>query len=312
MFGLCTFLQTYRMLHFAEAGERLPPPEQWTAGQRTKALLFGIRIPKPHDDRVPLDFGLACRAATVKSRDGLALAVWLLPAPDPRGTVLLFHGYTSCKANLLPEAVVLHDLGWSVVLADFRGSGDSQGRTTTLGWRESWDVAAVAAWADGEHLPGPRVFYGVSMGAAAILKAVGREGLAADALVLECPYDRLITTVRHRFEMVRVPAFPSAELMAFWGWLQTGCRAFALNPAEYAGNVRVPVLLLHGGRDPRVYVQDARAVADHLKGPVSFHVFPACAHQSYCRAEPEAYRRVVAQWLDGLRAPAVAKPASAP
>ena len=42
-------------------------------------------------------------------------------------------------------------------------------------------------------------------------------GVRADAVVLECPFDRLLTTVEHRFELMGVPAFPLARLLTFWG-----------------------------------------------------------------------------------------------
>ena len=60
------------------------------------------------------------------------------------------------------------------------------------------------------------------MGAVACLRAVHALGVQPDAMILECPFDRLLTTVRHRFDAVRVPSWPLAELLVFWGGQQSG------------------------------------------------------------------------------------------
>lgn len=43
------------------------------------------------------------------------------------------------KASMLPAAKAFHDLGYKVVLVDFRGSGGSTGEGTTVGYREAED-----------------------------------------------------------------------------------------------------------------------------------------------------------------------------
>jgi alpha-beta hydrolase superfamily lysophospholipase len=60
--------------------------------------------------------------------------------------------------------------------------------------REAEDVAAAFVYAR-ESWPGqPIVLYGVSMGSAAILRAVAVEGVRPAGLILEGAFDRLLTT----------------------------------------------------------------------------------------------------------------------
>ena len=49
----------------------------------------------------------------------------------------------SAKSSLLDSAKVFNLLGYRSVLVDFRGSGGSTGSSTTIGVRESQDVALV-------------------------------------------------------------------------------------------------------------------------------------------------------------------------
>jgi hypothetical protein len=86
------------------------------------------------------------------------------------------------------------------------------------------------------------------MGAAAILRAVHAHAIQPDGVILEAVFDTLLNTVRHRFRAMQVPAFPSAELLVFWGGRQWGFDGFEHNPSGYAASVHCPTLLMHGAR----------------------------------------------------------------
>jgi dipeptidyl aminopeptidase/acylaminoacyl peptidase len=195
---------------------------------------------------------------------------------------------------------VLHGLGQVVVLVDFRGSGGSGGDRTSVGYDEARDVAAAMRWARVDLRLDRPVLYGTSMGAAAVLRAVAVEGVQPRALVLEAPFDRLLTTVRHRFEAMRLPSFPGAELLLFWASVQSGFNAFQHNPVDYARRVHVPTLILHGHDDPRVTEAEARAIYDRLPAAKVIEVFPNVGHGVTGVIPPETWRDVVGRFLSAL------------
>ncbi|NJR40440.1 MAG: hypothetical protein HC781_18420 [Leptolyngbyaceae cyanobacterium CSU_1_4] len=84
------------------------------------------------------------------------------------------------------------------------------------------------------------ILYGASMGAVAVMRAVAIEKIEPVALILESPFDRLLNTVRHRFEVMGIPSFPSAELIVFWGGVQLGIDGFNHNPVDYARSIDCP------------------------------------------------------------------------
>ena len=47
----------------------------------------------------PAEYGLPFEDATVRARDGLALAGWFIPATDSDRAVVLVHGHTSCRSS---------------------------------------------------------------------------------------------------------------------------------------------------------------------------------------------------------------------
>ena len=244
------WLHARAMSRFVRTGERTASPEKLSVLARAGVLLTGVTLLRPENRRTPKDFRLEFQMVRFPGAKGIQLEAWFIPASaeSAKGVALLFHGYGASKESLLPVAVEFHAFGWSTLLVDFHGSGGSAGDTTSVGWHEAEDVAA-AFTAAATLAPGkPRVLYGASMGAAACLRAIHTLGLKPDALVMECPFDRMLTTVRSRFRAMRVPSWPFAELLVFWGGRQGSFDAFAHNPVDYARAVTCPVLLMHGGR----------------------------------------------------------------
>ncbi len=152
----------------------------------------------------------------------------------------------------------------------------------------------VKAYAD----DGPVVLYGQSMGSAAVLRAVGVLGAAADALVLENLYDRLVTTVGHRFEAMGLPAQPGAALLVFWGGVELGFNGFQMNPVDFAANINTPTLLLTGEDDPRVHLAEVESIRASLAGPSELVVLPSAGHVGLHSADAALWRSSVTSFLD--------------
>src|SRR5271156_1265585 len=183
------------MTRFVTGGERTPNPENLTLVQKAGVVMTGVRIPKPSSSRTPQKLGLPFEHHHFTSADGTGLESGYIPCPHAEGLLLLFHGYSSCKGNILPEASAFHDLGYDTLLTDFRGSGGSDGSETTIGVREADDVAATVAYAHEKWPDKTPILYGQSMGSAAILRAVVIHQVQPQAIIIENPFDRLTTTV---------------------------------------------------------------------------------------------------------------------
>ena len=225
------------------------------------------------------------------------MGAWYCPGATPGPLVILFHGYAGEKTGTLHEARAFLEMGLSVLLVDFRGSGDSSESYTTLGFREAEDVACAVRYAH-DHLPHSQVIlYGQSMGAAAILRAVHACGVQPDAIIVEAVFDRMLSTVRNRFRIMGVPSFPSAELLVFWGGRQAGFDGFSLNPSEYAASVRCPILFLHGAADPRARPEEARRVFAAVPARKRFKEFPGIGHEASVARFPNEWKETVGQFL---------------
>jgi len=289
------------MMKFTHGGKRTSKPEALSFPAKFKVLLAGVKLPRPESARPPATLDPESRALSIDGGGGVTLEAWHVDRGPEAPLVILFHAYSAEKTSLLFEARTFLDLGASVLLVDFRGSGGSSEFYTTLGVREADDVAAAVGYAR-QHLPhSSLVLFGQSMGSAAILRAVDVHGVDPDGVILEAVFDTMLNTVRNRFHAMGVPSFPSAELLVFWAGKQWSVNGFSHNPVNYARSLNCPSLFMHGARDPRATLLEARRVFDAVPGPKTFVQFDAAGHEPYARRFPDEWRTAVAELIRGSR-----------
>ena len=135
------------MLRFSYGGPRTMTPERLGLLSRVKLLLAGVNVPRPASHRRPSELAPDCRLLSVPEPGNITLASWYCNRGRETPLVILFHGYSAEKTSLLREARALLDLGMSVLLVDFRGSGGSSESYTTVGVHEAEDVVAAVRYA---------------------------------------------------------------------------------------------------------------------------------------------------------------------
>jgi hypothetical protein len=115
----------WRFTHFVAEGAKTANPEALSTADRVLVAFTGVVVPRPRVSRHPRELGLAAASAVEAN-----VSTWTIPGSG-RGTALLFHGYGGAKSDLIDEAAALNSTGWTTVLVDFPGSGDSPGNTTS-------------------------------------------------------------------------------------------------------------------------------------------------------------------------------------
>ncbi|MEO0854133.1 MAG: alpha/beta fold hydrolase, partial [Cyanobacteria bacterium J06648_11] len=214
-----SFLAAYQMTHVREPGQA------------------GLGIPKPQNRKSPGDRGLAYSTHRIEIDNSSWLELWQMPSwrSPTRGVVLLFPGNLGTKSTqLIGPAASFATLGYDAWLVDFQGAGGSSGTSITIGMREAEDVVTVFNRAQELYPDTPIVLYGVSMGSAAVLRAIAKHQIEPAAIVLEIPFANLVDTVKSRFRHQNLPPFPAAELLVFWGGLQHGYNGFGHDLTHFA------------------------------------------------------------------------------
>ncbi len=99
-----SFMHAYRLTHFVGEGETTKRPEDLTLYEKFTVLLTGVKVPKPRNRITPEQYGYTYTAVTHLGADKLETPVWEISAPQAQYTLILFHGFSSNKGDLLPLA----------------------------------------------------------------------------------------------------------------------------------------------------------------------------------------------------------------
>lgn len=285
-------LQAWHFTHFEEsASQRTSGPEKITGWEKIRTLFLGTSLPHPENKTLPEH---TYKSITLEGSP--TLKAWLIEADQPKGTVLLCHGYGGEKSGMLPNAGVFLEMGYSCLLLDFAGAGESSGDQCTIGYKEADQVKRAYDYLR-SYAQLPVILYGSSMGAAAIMRAQSVYQMQAQALILECPYSTMLTTTKARFKMMGLPGFPMANLLVFWGGTLNGFNAFDLEPVEYAKKIKTPVLLMHGSLDPKVSEEETGKIFTNLAGPKKLYAFPFADHENYVLRFKKEWTQAVSIFL---------------
>lgn len=215
-------------------------------------LLYLPGIPSRELSATPQQIGLAYEDLQFEAEDGVRLHGWYVPADGARGTVLFFHGNAGNISHRLDSLRIFHGLGLNVLIFDYRGYGQSEGRPSEEGTR----LDAIAAWrqlvdARGES-PDRIVLFGRSLGAALAAWLAARERPAA--LILESAF-------------TSVPDL-AAEL--YW-WLPARMLArLEYATRDYLAGARGPVLVVHSRDDEIIPYSHGRALYEAAHPPRAF------------------------------------------
>ena len=90
----------------------------------------------------PASIGLAFDEVRLQTEDGVSIAGWYVPADEDSKIVLFFHGNGGNISHRLDTIEILHRMGLSVLMIDYRGYGQSEGSTDEQGTY----LDAEAAW----------------------------------------------------------------------------------------------------------------------------------------------------------------------
>ena len=229
----------------------------------------------------PADAGMAYAAIEIPTEDGERLSAWLVDAagadPAGHGTVLFLHGNAGSLGARVENLRVFRQLGWRVLIVNYRGYGRSTGKPDEAGTYRD----AAAAWhqlTGGLGVPPSRIVaYGESLGAG-----------VASWLAVNHPVGGLVT-------MAAFTSIPDLG-QELYPWIPV--RALARFRYDNRGNLaqaRVPVLIIHSRDDELVRF----AHAERLLAAAQGAGVPATL-LALRGSHDGAFRESAAQYRDGL------------
>jgi len=141
LLNFMAIFHAYKFTHFYAGIAAAKKPEQMSFPEKATAILVGIKYAK---SKVVDSFQIKHETIYLKTSDSLRLESWYAKVDsNAKGTILLFHGHGSSKSGMIREATAFHEMGWNVLMTDFRAHGNSAGETCSIGYDEAKDVKAA-------------------------------------------------------------------------------------------------------------------------------------------------------------------------
>lgn len=223
---------------------------------------ISIKPPKISSGIAPKNLGLEYEDVSFTTSDGVRLAGWWIPNKMPETkTIVLLHGYPADKGDILLALSFLAEK-YNLFLFDFRYLGQSEGKHSTAGAKETEDLLAAINFLKSREVNEVGV-WGFSLGGAVALMAAP-QAPEIKAIVSESAYARLDWMA---LELYRIPVlkYPLAYLTGLWAKLFLGIDVSDVAPAESAKNLNIPALIVHSKNDQVIPFKNALLIQESLK-----------------------------------------------
>jgi len=292
LMNVVAIFHSYKFTHFVDSKTaKTKDPKKLTTGQKITTLIFGVSNPRPTNDITP-----STEFETISLNSNKKIECWNFKVTNPKGTVILFHGFSGQKSSMLDKSKVFREQGFNTFLVDFMGSGGSEGNQTTIGFLEAEQVKTCVDYLTEKEEKNIFLF-GTSMGSVAIMKAISDFDIKPKGIIIECPFGSMYQTVCARFMTMNAPTFPMAGLLVFWGGVQNGFWAFGHNPTEYAKKITCPTLLMYGQQDEKVIKAEIDEIFKNLAGQKELKIYKNAGHENYLNKYKNEWTKDITQFI---------------
>lgn len=248
------------------------------------------------------------KKVSFKSRDGrLNLSGYFYPTTASRAAIILCHGFHGGAVDTNRAATIGQASGYNTFTLDFRGCGESDGKTTSVGYWEVDDLLGAVEYVKSrpEVDPNKIAVYGFSMGGAVAMLAAERDP-SIRAIITDAAFASLDSLLSVKFKLFyRLPSFPFRHTAVWWSrWFSqtTGKRVDPVKALQKmtAEGRQIPHLIIHGQADNVIPVDNAHLIYEHSPGPKSLWIVEEAGHVAAGYYDEQAYMAKICEFLDPL------------
>lgn len=213
---------------------------------------------------------------------------WIEAAQKPIGTLLLLHGNGENISQNLNRALVFHQLGFQVLLIDYRGYGRSEGKFPQEAQvYEDVEIALQYLVEQRQIDPQDIIIYGHSLGGAiAINLAQNHPNLAG--LVIESSF----TSMRAIADFLGgVYNFLPID------WILHQY----FDSMQKLPSLSMPILYIHGTLDKTVPYEMSKTLYEATQGPKKLLIVPDADHNNVAEIGGEDYVQAIVEFIEIVR-----------
>lgn len=240
----------------------------------------------------------------VTSRDGLKLSGYVLEYhPKSPRWVIIVHGYTVSLFVSTQYIDMFQEKDFNILLIDQRRHGMSEGKYTTYGFKEKYDVDVWVKWIL-EHYGDHCVIglHGQSFGGGTVLEYLSIANPHVKFVVADCPYSDLTELIRYQLTVLnkipKIPAFPLLSIVDRYMQRKAGFRLGQVSPLKAVEHSRLPVFFIHGTEDRYVPTHMSQDLYNHKPDPKRLQLVKDAVHGNAFGVDPQQYTHEVHTFID--------------
>jgi len=246
-------------------------------------MLYLAEVPGRTLTKTPTDVGMDYQDVSIETTDGVVLHGWFIAGRSSR-VLLFFHGNAGNISHRLDSIAQFQDLGLSVLIIDYRGYGQSEGRTTEMGIYRDADAAWRYLIDDRGIVASDIVIFGRSLGASVASRLASEHKPLA--LIVESSFTSIPDIAGDVYPWLPVR------------WLSRLSHA----TRDHVRNVRCPILIIHSRDDEIIPFHHGEAIFSSANEPRTLVTIRGSHNDGYL-LDGRAYVEELRTFLAGLSVP---------
>jgi len=234
----------------------------------------------------PVDVGMDFEDVSIETTDGVSLHGWFIAGQSSR-VLLFFHGNAGNISHRLDSIRQFRNLGLSVLIIDYRGYGQSGGKTTESGLYRDADAAWRYLIEDRGLSASDVILFGRSLGASVAARLAAQHRPLA--LIVESSFSSIPDIAQELY-----PWLPAR-------WMSRYSHA----TRDYVRDVYSPLLVVHSRDDDIIPFHHGEAIFASANEPRTLLALRGTHNDAFLRDE-STYIEGLRTFLTGLSAPALA------
>ena len=238
----------------------------------------------------------------IMSCDGLKLVGHIIEADEPKGNILLMHGFHSSGIHDFSLALELYNKqGFNLILPDQRAHGESEGKYITYGIKEKEDCALWAQYVSKRYPDLPIILHGISMGASTVMLATG-ENIpdAVCGVIADCGYTSPMEIFRYVIKNgMKLPVQPALTIACRIAKHKAGVDLADCSVPKTLEKNTLPIFIAHGEADTFVPCSMSDTNAEACKNcRVTVIKVAGAEHGESFLVDRERYEAMVNEFID--------------
>lgn len=194
--------------------------------------------------------------------------------------VILIHGYTGKKEEMLHLARWYYENGFSILVPDLRSHGSSEGKYYGMGYLDRLDILNWIKYITNNNKKAKIILHGHSMGAATTLFTAGENPNNLVGCISDCSYTSVYSVFK--LQVKKIYKLPGHILIGFSNFLfrlkKDGYSMKKGNVLEFTKKIKVPVLFIHGTKDDLLPYTMCDELYEACQSKKEKVLFEGCGH----------------------------------